>query len=76
MALKANHEISFTDLKATLEVTDGNLDAHLKKLAAAGYLHTRFPSEGRMRTLFSLSESGAKEVDRYLKSLRRLLNCI
>ena len=34
-------EATFSDLKRTLDVSDGNLDAHLKKLVAAGYVDVR-----------------------------------
>ena len=75
MILKVSKETSFTDLKSALGVTDGNLDAHLKKLSAAGYIHTRFLQQktGRMRTLYSLSDSGRTDVNNYLESLKSLL---
>ena len=73
IALLGEKELSFTDLKAVLGVTDGNLDAHMKKLTEKGFIHTRMVSEGRPRTLYSLSSSGKKAVTSYLKNVKDLL---
>jgi predicted ArsR family transcriptional regulator len=73
VALKSHGEISFTSLKAVLGVTDGNLDSHLKKLTAAGFIHTRFVSDGRPKTLFSLSPSGLAAVSSYFSTLSDLM---
>ncbi len=73
-ALRANGELSFTSLREVLGVTDGNLDAHMKKLTAAGMIHTRMVRGGRPRTLYSLSPSGEKQVSIYLKNLETLLD--
>ena len=35
--LAARGETTFTELKRVLEVTDGNLEGHIKKLLAAGF---------------------------------------
>ncbi len=62
-------EPSFSQLKASLSITDGNLDAHLKKLGAAGYLHSRMRLEGRPHTVYCLSESGAAAFREYIDFL-------
>lgn len=62
-------EPSFSQLKGALSITDGNLDAHLKKLGAVGYLHSRMVVEGRPHTVYCLSESGAAAFQGYLDSL-------
>lgn len=62
-------EPSFSQLKASLSITDGNLDAHLKKLGAVGYLHSRMVVEGRPHTVYCLSESGAAAFREYLNRL-------
>ncbi len=64
---------SFSDLKAALAITDGNLDAHLRKLSAAGYLHSEMQVEGRTRTVYSLSPSGMDAFEDYLDALDELL---
>ena len=38
--------LSVADLKRQLGITDGNLDAHLKKLASSGYLESHMVLEG------------------------------
>ena len=65
---------SFSDLKAALAITDGNLDAHLRKLSAAGYLHSEMVVEGRPRTVYSLSPSGVNAFEAYLDALEDLLD--
>ena len=65
-------EPSFGQLKAALSITDGNLDAHLRKLSAAGYLHSRMVTEGRPHTLYRLSESGGEAFRTYLARLREI----
>ena len=62
-------EPSFSQLKVALSITDGNLDAHLKKLGAAGYLHSRMKIEGRPHTVYCLSESGASAFRQYMDFL-------
>ena len=65
-------EPSFSQLKASLSITDGNLDAHLKKLGAVGYLHSRMVVEGRPHTVYCLSESGASAFREYLDCLEAI----
>ena len=38
VTLGPNEEVDFTYLRDLLEVTDGNLGAHLRKLEEAGYI--------------------------------------
>lgn len=61
---------SFAQLKSELELTDGNLDAHLRRLSAAGYLHSRMVVDGRPRTLYALSPSGRRAFMAYVAALR------
>ncbi|MBX2853391.1 MAG: transcriptional regulator [Rhodobacteraceae bacterium] len=66
------HEPSFAQLKAALSITDGNLDAHLKKLSAAGYLHSRMVLQGRPHTVYQLSQSGAEAFGAYIETLKSI----
>ena len=66
------HEPSFAQLKAALSITDGNLDAHLKKLSAAGYLHSRMVLEGRPHTVYQLSQSGVAAFRVYIAALNSI----
>jgi len=65
---------SFTQLKSKLSITDGNLDAHLRKLSAAGYLHSQMVFEGRPHTFYELSASGAKAFKLYLEAMGTLID--
>jgi DNA-binding HxlR family transcriptional regulator len=64
---------SFSELKVVLQITDGNLDAHLRKISAAGYLHSEMVFEGRARTDYSLSASGDQAFSAYLHDLNLLI---
>ncbi len=63
-------EPSFSQLKNALSITDGNLDAHLKKLSSAGHLHSRMITDGRPHTVYRLSESGCAAFNTYIENLR------
>lgn len=65
---------SFTELKTRLGVTDGNLDAHLRKLSAAGYLHSRMEVKERPQTVYSFSPSGKRAFAAYLRSLKAVID--
>lgn len=62
-------EPSFSQLKVTLSITDGNLDAHLRKFGAVGYLHSRMVLEGRPHTVYCLSQTGAEAFQSYLNAI-------
>jgi predicted ArsR family transcriptional regulator len=72
--LATRGETTFTELKNTLAITDGNLEAHIKKLTAADYIEARRESgEGRPQTLYDLTTSGRKAFGRYVDALQALL---
>lgn len=76
VAYIAGHgEPSFTDIKQALELTDGNLDAHLKKLLAADYVEkVKDDNDGRTQTLFMLTEKGRAAFERYVSALGNILS--
>ncbi len=67
-------ERSFSQLKSQLDVTDGNLDAHLRKFSSAGYLHSQMVLSGRPHTVYQLSESGSAAFMHYINDLLRLID--
>lgn len=71
--LLASEPRTFSQLKAALGVTDGNLDSHLRKLAGVGYLHSRMVVDGRPQTIYELSPSGRKAFGNYVTAMRELL---
>ena len=67
-------EQTFSDLKRQLGVSDGNLDAHLKKLLAADYVAVRKETgRGRPQSFFVLTASGRQALNDYIRTLHRLL---
>lgn len=67
-------EQTFAELKRQFEVSDGNLDAHLKKLLAADYVAVRRETgQGRPQSFFSLTPQGRGALARYVSALQRVL---
>lgn len=67
-------EPTFTELKRALKITDGNLEGHIKKLLAAGYLQARKQrGKGRPQTLYLLTETGRQAFMAYIQILQALL---
>ncbi len=65
---------TFSDLKRLLDVSDGNLDAHLKKLLAAGYVQASKSSEGpRPQTTYALTATGREALQAYVTALQGLI---
>jgi DNA-binding MarR family transcriptional regulator len=73
-ALAANESLSFTELKGLLQVTDGNLSVHARKLEDAGYVACSKSFEKRMpRTDFRLTAEGRRAFERYVSHLEALI---
>jgi DNA-binding transcriptional ArsR family regulator len=76
-ALAARDRLSFTELKAILKTTDGNVSAHARKLEDAGYIvsHKRF--EGRTpRTEYELTQAGREALHAYLDHMEKLISSL
>lgn len=72
--LASRGETTFTELKRVLGLTDGNLDAHLKKLIEAGYLTVRKEDKtGRPHTVYGLTLLGRQALATYVSQLASLL---
>src|SRR6056297_2684187 len=66
-ALAVNGSLPFTDLRALLGTTDGNLSAHARRLEDAGYVLCSKTFEGRTpRTEYQLTATGRRELEGYL----------
>lgn len=73
-ALAVNESLSFAELKKLLEVTDGNLSVHARKLEDAGYLDCTKTFAKRMpRTEYRLTAEGRKALTRYLDHMEALI---
>lgn len=73
-ALAAGGELSFTELRDMLKVTDGNLSVHARVLAEAGYLKIdKAFVERKPRTSLRLSAKGKDAFQRYVARLEELV---
>lgn len=73
--LASRGEATFSELKRVLDITDGNLGAHLNKLGDAGYLRSREDASGpRAQTVFVLTPKGRKALAEYVERLSALMN--
>jgi DNA-binding MarR family transcriptional regulator len=73
-ALAVNELLTFNDLKALFDVTDGNLGAHARKLEDAGYISCRKSFEDRRpRTQYRLTPTGRKALERYLQHIEAVI---
>ncbi|MEQ1534109.1 MAG: helix-turn-helix domain-containing protein [Sideroxydans sp.] len=67
-------ETTFAELKRQLDVSDGNLDSHLKKLIAAEYVAMRKDdSAGRVQTCYALTKTGRAALKKYVIALQTML---
>ena len=74
--LAARGATTFNELKQALDITDGNLDSHMKKLISAEYIETKkqAATKGKQQTLYSLTETGSQEFEQYVEALKHLLS--
>ncbi len=74
-ALPPEAEIDFSTLRDSLETTDGNLGAHLRKLEDAGYVAVRKTFVGRKpRTYVAITPQGRLAFEAHLAALRGILS--
>jgi DNA-binding MarR family transcriptional regulator len=73
-ALSVNESLTFTELKESLDTTDGNLSVHARKLEEAGYLACAKSFAGRIpRTDYRLTAAGRRALERYLDRMEALI---
>jgi DNA-binding transcriptional ArsR family regulator len=73
-ALAANSPLTFTELKTLLDLSDGNLSVHARKLEDAGYVACTKGFEGRLpKTQFSLTEAGHRALRQYLDHMEAII---
>lgn len=72
--LAASPELSFTELRDVLEMTDGNLTSHLRTLQEAGYVSVSKSYENnRPLTTCSLTAAGKKAFANYVNLLEQIV---
>ena len=72
--LEPTNEVDFTYLRDLLEVTDGNLGAHLRKLEEAGYIAVnKLFVERKPRTFISATPEGRRVFQEHVEALEAIL---
>ena len=73
-ALAVNEQLTFNELKALFEVSDGNLSAHARKLEEAGYIACSKSFEGRRpKSEYRLTPVGRRALHRYLEHIEAVI---
>ncbi|MCC6465280.1 MAG: transcriptional regulator [Planctomycetes bacterium] len=73
-ALGSHGSLSFNELKALTEATDGNLSTHTQKLENAGYVQAaKSLFGGRSKTTYEITGAGRRALMDYLQALERLM---
>lgn len=73
-ALAVHPSLTFAELKAILQTTDGNLSVHARKLEEAGYVSCTKSFAGRVpRTEYRLTAAGRKALERYLAHMEAVI---
>ena len=72
--LAASAELSFTELRDTLEMTDGNLTTHVRTLQEAGYVSiAKSYRNRRPLTTVSLTAAGRQAFANYVALLEQIV---
>ena len=72
--LAASAELSFTDLRDTLQMTDGNVVSHIRTLQEAGYVAVaKSFQNNRPLTTCSLTAAGRKAFTGYIALLEQIV---
>lgn len=73
-ALAVREELTFNELKALFDVSDGNLSAHARKLEEAKYLTcTKSFEERRPKSVYRLTPLGRSALNRYLDHVEAVI---
>ncbi len=72
--LAASADLSFTELRDALGMTDGNLTTHIRTLQEAGYLSvTKSFQNNRSLTTCSLTRAGRQAFANYINLLEQIV---
>ncbi len=76
-ALAVNDSLGFTELKQLLDVSDGNLSVHARKLEEAGYIECKKSFRGRVpHTDYIITPSGRAALEHYLEHMEALIRAV
>ena len=72
--LAASPELSFTELRDALAMTDGNLTSHMRTLQESGYVAlSKSYQDNRPLTTCSLTAAGKKTFTAYINLLEQIV---
>jgi len=72
--LAASPELSFTEMRDTLGMTDGNITTHIRTLQEAGYVSvSKTYEKNRPLTTCSLTANGRKAFASYINLLEQIV---
>jgi DNA-binding MarR family transcriptional regulator len=72
--LAASPQLSFTEMRETLSMTDGNLTTHVRTLHEAGYVAvTKSFQQGRQVTTYALTPLGRRAFATYIDLLEQII---
>jgi DNA-binding MarR family transcriptional regulator len=72
--LAASPELSFTELRDALEMSDGNLTTHIRTLQEAGYVSvSKSYQNNRPLTTCALTATGRKAFTEYVNLLEKII---
>ena len=72
--LAASTELSFTEMRDSLKMTDGNLSVHLRTLQESGYVAmTKTFQDRRPLTTCALTSAGRKAFGDYINLLEQIV---
>jgi DNA-binding transcriptional ArsR family regulator len=73
-ALAVRDELTFSEMKALFEVSDGNLSAHARKLEEAKYVTCTKSFDGRRpKSVYRLTVTGRSALNRYLDHVEAVI---
>jgi DNA-binding MarR family transcriptional regulator len=73
-ALAVRDKLTFSELKAQFNVSDGNLSAHARKLEEAGYVScVKSFEDRRPKTIYRLTAAGRSALNQYLDHVEAVI---
>ena len=74
-ALQIDGPLDFTTLKKRLEVADGAMGMHLRKLEEAGYVVCRKAFVGRRpKSTYRITSTGRRALAKYLEAMQQVID--
>jgi len=72
--LAATAQLSFTEMRDILNMTDGNLSVHIRTLQEAGYVAvTKSYRERKSHTTYTMTSDGRKAFTQYIDLLENIV---